>query len=1475
MEPHEAMLEKLFQAATRLPAGPERMAFLDEAGAGNPGLRERLEELLQAHETPNGFLSAGALPGIARRSVEMPIPARIDRYDVLEKLGEGGFGIVYRAQQREPVQRVVALKVIKPGMDSRPVVARFEAERQALALMDHPSIAKVFDAGSTREGGPFFVMELVPGRRITDYCDREQLSLARRIELFIQVCRAVQHAHQKGIIHRDLKPSNILVTVTDGEAIPKVIDFGIAKAVLPMAPGDAALTRGDQLMGTPAYMSPEQAALRASEVDTRSDIYSLGVVLYELVTGHTPFDVRALSAAGPDELRRAIVERDPPRPSTRLGQLPADAGEVVAQRRQAAPAQLRRQVSGDLDAIISKCLEKARGRRYDTANGLAMDLRRHLNQEPIMARPPSDLDRLQRLVRRHRLAFAAAGAVAAALVIGLGLSTWLWGRERAARWNSVQAEHTAQAALRRSEVAVAEAKATLAKADFLHARQLVEERNNADALAYLARSVAENPTNTAPGIRLLTLLAYNSWLQGLQRVEFASAVTDVQFSPDGTALAVGLGEGTVEILNGQTGRRKAGPFPHESGVIATVFSPDGKRLLTTSWDRSVRIWEVASGEPVGQPLKHDAVALRASFSPDGEQVAIGTADGCAWVQSVATGEVVCGPLKHAASVLDVQFSPDGRDLATASEDSTAMLWNLRSGQRRLGPLRHDSWVNAVRFSPDGRRLATASADHSARLWEVQSGREITPPLRHKHAIVSVQFSGDGTRVLTASTDGTARVWEAATGRAATPPLPHNGPVVNAEFSADGARVVTASSDRSAQLWDARTGERLAEPMRLAAPLKVAHFSPAGDRVVTAAARTVRWWGEPRIAALPLRVRSGVFTKTASFSPDGSRLAVGGADGVAQVYDARTGDAVAQPMVHQALVNRVQFSPDGRRVLTASQDYTARIWKAEDGTPAGNAMRHAGQVNTAEFSPDGRRLVTAGQDGVARVWDSVSGDPVTPPLRHAEAVTVARFSPDSRRLVTVANDGSAQVWHAATGAPIGLPLPHEAQVNWAEFSPDGTRVVTACADGTARIWRAETGAPVTPPIAHGSAVAAARFSPDGRRLLSSDGDARLWLWDAAEGKSLAEPARLEAVGPIQLRPDGGLLAVAGADGSLRLLETTTLQPVASPMPHDGAMRSADFSPDGRRVAGTAGGACIWDVPLGRSPCPEWLGLLAEAIGGKALNQQSVLVESSQDATQLSEQVRQRLAKGDPTDDWVVWGRWLLASPLERTVSPHSGLTLADYVRRQEAAGGSSQRGSRLAVTAGDPTLLATLPRAAEAQPAQPAASADAPMGEPPGPVIYDGSLRNGWEDFSWCDADFGREGPGQAGQRPIAVRAGPWQALYLHHPLFSPGSFDRLSFWIHGGETEKKLIVQATVRGAAQPFLPISARAGAWTRIVLPLKALHADGEGGFDGFWIQDGLGKSQGEFYVDRIRLLSPADAVGEAEAPPPAPRPARASER
>jgi serine/threonine protein kinase/tetratricopeptide (TPR) repeat protein len=450
----DQIIELLHEAKAR-PSGAERERFLDEACGNDSALKEQIVSLLKADadEGKSDFLKNTLLLRPSAPVTEKP-GDRIGRYKLLEQIGEGGCGVVYMAEQQEPVRRRVALKVIKLGMDTKQVIARFEAERQALALMDHPNIAKVLDGGSTDTGRPFFVMELVRGIRITDYCDQNNLSTNERLELFIQVCQAIQHAHQKGIIHRDIKPSNILVTQNDHVAVPKVIDFGIAKATIGHLTDKTLFTAFAQFMGTPAYMSPEQAQMSGLDIDTRADIYSLGVLLYELLTGNTPFDAKALLAAGMDEMCRKIREDEPSRPSICLSTMLAMDLTIVAKHRHAEPPRLIHLLRGDLDWLVMKCLEKDRTRRYETANALAMDLQRHLNDEPVVACPPSRSYRFQKLVRRNKLAFAAASAVTAALVLGLGISTWMFFKEKRARQRAVTAEQD-QVRLRRQAEAEA------------------------------------------------------------------------------------------------------------------------------------------------------------------------------------------------------------------------------------------------------------------------------------------------------------------------------------------------------------------------------------------------------------------------------------------------------------------------------------------------------------------------------------------------------------------------------------------------------------------------------------------------------------------------------------------------------------------------------------------------------------------------------------------------------------------------------------------------------------------------------------------------------------------------------------------------------------------------------------------------------------------------------------------------------------
>jgi serine/threonine protein kinase/tetratricopeptide (TPR) repeat protein len=466
----------LFLTAAELPAG-DRAAYLSANAGGDAELRAAVERLLAAHEQPAPIPDrpVPGVPTVHYAPMAETVGTRIGPYKLMEQIGEGGFGLVFVAEQVEPVRRKVALKVIEPGMDSSQVVARFQAERQALAMMDHPNIARVLDAGATDSGRPYFVMELVRGIPITAYCDQNQLAPHERLELFVSVCHAIQHAHQKGVIHRDIKPSNVLVTSNDGKPVAKVIDFGVAKAIHQPLTEQTIYTQFHQMIGTPLYMSPEQAEMSGLDIDTRSDIYSLGVLLYELLTGSTPLAKKRVATAAYDEIRRLIREEEPPKPSTRLSS--SDSLASIAAQRHIEPAKLSKLVRGDLDVITMKALEKDRTRRYETASGLARDIQRYLTDEVVEARPPSTAYRLRKFARKYRAALATAVALVLLLIAGITVSTWLAVRARraeAAARDAQQAEALRAEGERRANAGLAATNAELAAE-----QAKVEERNKA------------------------------------------------------------------------------------------------------------------------------------------------------------------------------------------------------------------------------------------------------------------------------------------------------------------------------------------------------------------------------------------------------------------------------------------------------------------------------------------------------------------------------------------------------------------------------------------------------------------------------------------------------------------------------------------------------------------------------------------------------------------------------------------------------------------------------------------------------------------------------------------------------------------------------------------------------------------------------------------------------------------------------------
>jgi eukaryotic-like serine/threonine-protein kinase len=1103
--------ETVFNRAQEMPPH-ERAAFLDAACGGDVALRERLEVLLGAHDNPGSFLQrpASGLEMIAdgpaaRGSPDAPSQflevesRRIGPYKLLQKIGEGGMGTVYLAEQVAPVRRTVALKVIKPGMDSRQVLARFEAERQALAMMDHPNIAKVLDAGTTDQGRPYFVMELVKGVPITRDCDDRRLTLRERLALFIPVCQAVQHAHQKGIIHRDLKPSNVLVGLYDGRPIPKVIDFGVAKATGPKLTEATLFTGFGAVVGTPEYMSPEQAQLDNLDIDTRSDVYSLGVLLYQLLTGTTPLDPKRLKQAALLEVLRVIREEEPQRPSTRLST--TEGLPSIAASRNVEPAKLSRLMRGELDWIVMKALEKDRNRRYETANGFAMDLQRYLADDPVQACPPSATYRFRKFARRHRPVLAAASVVAASLVAVAVLSVRYADRQH--RFAIDKAEDA-----RKISALAGDLKRSLGESN-----RLLAIRN------FDRGQAAFEKDQIGPGL----LWMIESW-----RAAVAAGDRDWQHAA----------RANLAAWRPHHARLKA-VLSHESPVDAAAFSPDGKSVLTGGDDGLVQLWDAESGQPVGQPLNHPGTVFAVAFSPDGSSLITGCSDKMARLWHTATGQLIGSPFPHGGEVMAVAFSPDGKTILTGSTDNRAQLWDVPTGRPIGQPLLHEHSVLCVAYSPDGKSLLTGISNGRARRWEAATGQAIGSPFDNQ--LFCVGYSPDGRTVLTGGSDGTAKQWNAATGSPYREPIRHGPKVRAVAVSPDGRTVLTAGEDKTARLWDRATNQPISLPLVHQGPVVAVAFSPDGKTFLTASSdHTVRLWDADPGQPYGLIVDRRDFGRVVAFSRDGKSIAGGTSTGVVALWDAMTGRLIWLTRGHRGAITAAAVSPDGTRLLTGG-DETARLWDMATGKPVGRTMQHPGGVTVVSFSPDGQAIMTGSPARTVRLWDATTGLPLGKPLPQPGSVDCGAFSPDGKSFVVGCDSGSVRVWDVATRAPRGEVFPHPGCVSAAAFSPDGRTLLTGCEDGGARLWDVETHRLRTAPLLHQLWVFAVAFNHDGTIVLTGSRNGTARLWDAATGMPLGRPipqsALVWSLSTVGFSPDDAYFATGAVGDAARVFRKT--------------------------------------------------------------------------------------------------------------------------------------------------------------------------------------------------------------------------------------------------------------------------------------------------------------------------------------------------
>ncbi len=1093
MRVEQDRIKLIFLEAVEKHASDAWGSYLTKACDNNVALRREVEILLDAHKRLGTFLEQGAVE--AGPTVEQPLDEKlgthIGPYKILQQIGEGGMGVVYMAEQTVPVRRRVALKVIKPGMDSNQITARFEAERQALSMMDHVNIARVLDAGATENGRPYFVMELVHGLPITKYCDDNHLTPRERLELFVPVCQAIQHAHQKGIIHRDIKPSNVMITLYDGQPVPKVIDFGVAKATEQKLTERTLFTQYGTMVGTLEYMSPEQAEMSALGVDTRSDIYSLGVLLYELLTGSTPLSRERMKKAALADILRLIKEEEPPKPSTRLSASGAALASISAQRRM-EPTQLTKLMRGELDWILMKTLEKDRNRRYETANGFAADLLRFLSDEAVLACPPSAVYLLRKFLRRNKGLVVAASLIMVVLLAGT-IST-IWGLVQAGK-GLEQAEKA-----RDAEVAQrVEAVGNLYDSLLGEARALRLARNTGYRQQAWHRlrqaAVLETPKFNQDQLRMEAAASLGDFV-GLSPTIFEdfgdSIIRTIALHPNAPQLVLGSADGTLVIRHLPDGKEICRWTVHpEASIEAIAFDAQGKFLASLTADGTVTLWQTAEGglltkkwsKAIGKTKDSVNKTMTLIFTPDATQLVassqgdsaihfMSTADGAETNRFVATDRLSgC-----------IALSPDGTLLAAGSTDKGEhglTVWETSNGEKIQAFPSELEEVCAVTFSPDGKLLA----------WGCEAGVAVCDTMNFQRRLFfrgsysyAIAFSSDS-QLLAFGNQGATKLWDIVSNRLIATlwhPMTKrdsgNTGFVYALVPSSDSRTFASASFTSIVLWDMGIASEKRLLMRFAGGVTGVTFSPQGNLLASVSKdRNVMLWN-PKTGD-PVRSLVGCqgAVQALAFSPDGRWLATGdwSMRESIRIWDVDTGKcriAIDPKLNH---VMSVTFSSDGK-YLAVGGTIGACVWKLSKDATSGDIQLEPNphsrittqRIGSLCFTPDSSLLAWVEEGLSFHLWDLAKGREVPPPVSKLDHYILSishdfsdlKGEQQGKWLALALNEN--EIWDMATGKKSGQvayplefqALPNEFKLGWCHaISPDRSQLAVGQPDGSLELW----------------------------------------------------------------------------------------------------------------------------------------------------------------------------------------------------------------------------------------------------------------------------------------------------------------------------------------------------------------------------------------------------------------------------------------